>query len=97
MATSSSSFCSEIWSQKILKTYEQELERAMRPQRSWAAQMLRDAAFGHPEYEKTYTEITAGQQKTATEVRIQHEQMQHQLDAMAYSVATSVFLRKGSG
>lgn len=39
-----------LWSDELMKQYKSSLEMMLRPKRSAGAQMLRDAALGHPEY-----------------------------------------------
>lgn len=50
MAMEHSKFQAELWSQAIIDQYKKTLEMMGRPKRSAGAQMLRDAALGHPEY-----------------------------------------------
>ena len=52
MQVEKSKFQSEIWSKELLKQYKKTIEMMTHPKRSAGAQMLRDAALGHPEYEK---------------------------------------------
>jgi hypothetical protein len=49
MATTTSKFIPELWSQQMLDTYKLRSEFHW-PKRSKGAQLLRDAALGHPEY-----------------------------------------------
>lgn len=83
-------FIAELWSDKIIEDYKQVMAEHMRPKRSKAAQMLRDAALGHPEFpkKKAYKAFNDfPKHKTATEVRIQNEHARHCLDSRAYAMA----------
>lgn len=63
----SGSFIPDLWSDELKK----QLQERMRPKRSKAAQMLRDAALGHPEYPPP-------ENLTATEIRMRNEQLWQQ-------------------
>jgi hypothetical protein len=88
MATTSAQFIPELWSAEVLDKFKQSIFEGMRPKRSKGAQMLRDAALGHPEYPEPKPELhrSYADNMTATEVRMRNEMYTHQLDAMAYSV-----------
>lgn len=88
--TTTGMFNPEVWSAAIIDEFKKHMDEVLRPKRSVAVQQLRDAALGHPEYPEPPP-------KTATEIRIQHEQHKHVLDAMAYTVSPPLFNRKGAG
>ncbi len=52
--TNSGTFIPELWSGKIIDTFKDALVFPHLPKRSKGAQLLRDAALGHPEYKEHY-------------------------------------------
>lgn len=93
MAISKAAFDTAIWSDEILKKFQDSfITQAMRgvPKRTKGAQLLRDAALGHPEFapagESDNWPVTwQTNTMTATEMRIRHEQANHAAAAMARS------------
>jgi hypothetical protein len=91
-------FIPELWSQELVEQLKENLIFGGRPKRSKAAQMLRDAALGHPEYpDEDLQRQQMQEQRTATEIRMRNEMYQHQLDAMAYSAAPRMFIGRRNG
>ena len=92
MATTSAEFIPELWSKELMGQLKKELFAHRRPKRSKGAQLLRDAALGHPEYpdpqEKLYREFKK-EHMTATEVRMRNEMHTHQLDAYRYLIEST--------
>lgn len=88
--TTTGMFNPEVWSAAIIDEFKKHMDEVLRPKRSVAVQQLRDAALGHPEYPEPTP-------MTATEVRMRNEQYNHQLDAMAYTISSPLFNRKGAG
>lgn len=90
MATMSDNFIPELWSDEVLNNYKKGIFDAMLPKRSKGAQLLRDAALGHPEYPKhiTATEVTIRYQYAKDAAKALVQQVDNDmLDALKYSIA----------
>lgn len=74
MPTTTGDFIPEVWSQEIIASYKEAL-RPPQPRRSKGAQLLRDAALGHPEYPSNMFTDDNGTDHvmTATEVNIRQQ------------------------
>ena len=91
MAIPSKAFLPELWSTDILEKYKQSMLDQLvgrRPKRSKAAQMLRDAALGRPEYPEQAIFEQTPREMTATEVRMRNEMYTHQLDSYRYAAVS---------
>ena len=99
MATTTGNFMPDLWSENIIKTYRNNLSSAPlagydKPKRSRGAQLLRDAALGHPEYPsdpRMSPDEFRQQNMTATEVRMRNEMYSHQLDAARFMSNPAIF------
>ncbi len=90
MAVTTTTFNPEMWSDMIMKSFKDQVIFGGKPQRSKGAQLLRDAALGHPEYPPDPRSPPPSLNKTATQVRIQNEYAEHAAKALAYSVDNSI-------
>ena len=54
-------FIPELWADALLKTYADSMMASIFPLRSRGAQLLRDAAIGHPEYGPNMGDHPAGE------------------------------------
>ena len=91
MATTNAQFMPDLWSIELLEKYKQSMLDQLvgrRPKRSKAAQMLRDAALGHPEYPEQAIFEQTPREMTATEVRMRNEMYTHQLDSYRYAAVS---------
>jgi hypothetical protein len=92
MATSSGNatpgFVPELWADKMIQTLKDELIFGIKPKRSKGAQLLRDAALGHPEYPDP--RVTPAENRTATEIGIRHEYANRAAQALARNIDNDI-------
>ena len=80
MATYSTEFIPELWSQQLIETMKTEMIMSGTPKRDKFSQMLRDKALGHPEY-------PPAKNRTATEIKNAQD---HWADSAAYGIAVAI-------
>lgn len=92
-ATTNTAFNPEVWSTSIMEEYRRHINDQLKPKRSKAAQMLRDAALGHPEYpEKSEFDLRGDRYAmTATELVMRQQQAEMELKRIQHQIESPIY------
>lgn len=86
----STAFNPEIWSAEMMEEMKRQMGVPTRPKRTKGAQLLRDAALGHPEYPEK-AEYDRHQAMTATELVMRQQQAEMELKRIQHQIEPSIY------